>query len=178
MADFFTDQLVALKDKKVQEINSGGKRLPMLPASRPVDPQWKCQKSGECCTIPQELVMTKEEANTLVFHAPPTVTLQFRPLHDNFVAMKVGPCPLYVFHTCIVYEHRPYQCRRFACMRPDTQSEPFEEGGPLGCKNLSDRVATSRVALRQAKHIQKKAQGWAQAHGWNVEEKPNADSTS
>lgn len=111
--------------------------------------------------------MTKEEANILVFHAPPTITLQFRPGDvEGFVVMKTGPCPLFVFKTCLVYEHRPYSCRRFACMRPDPKTEPFEVGGPFGCKNLSDRIATSRAALRRARHIEKRAQRWANQHGW------------
>ena len=114
--------------------------------------------------------MTKEEAGVLVFNAPSTIKLQFRPIEGQpkFLAMKTGPCPLFVFHTCLVYENRPYACRRFACMRPDPQTEPFEEdNGPVGCKNNTDRVATSRVALRLAKHIQKKAQKWATSHGWS-----------
>jgi Fe-S-cluster containining protein len=142
--------------------------VPLLPQAknphRPVDPQWTCQRSGECCTIPKELVMTKEEAQKLVFHAPPTITLAFRPIDDaRFVAMQTGPCPLYVFQTCLVYEHRPYNCRRFACMRPDPTTERFEADG----SNLMDRTLVSRAARRLAQKIQRKAQRWASQHGWN-----------
>lgn len=140
----------------------------MLPASRPVDPQWKCQKSGECCTVPKELVMTKEEATTLVFHAPPSIKLEFRPTEqDGFVAMKTGPCPLFVFHSCLVYEHRPYNCRRFLCMRPDPKSEPLENEG---WDNHMDRVKTNRTMRRLAIRNQTQAQKWARSHGWKMEE--------
>lgn len=106
--------------------------------------------------------MTKLEAAELVHYAPPTVSLQFRPVDDTFVAMKAGPCPLYIFKTCIVYEHRPYNCRRFACMRPDVKAEPFEVSGA----NMMDRVKTSRVARRMAEKIQRHAQRWARKYGW------------
>lgn len=165
MTDFFTDQLLKLRDKTIREINSGGRRLPMLPPARPVDPKWTCQKSGECCTEPKELVMTKEEAGVLVFHAPSTIKLQFRPIdgEPGFLAMKAGPCPLFIFHTCLVYEHRPYNCRRFMCMRPDTGAEPLENEGYT---NMNDRVLTNRKMRRLAIQNQKKHQPWADAHGW------------
>lgn len=136
--------------------------LPMLPQPRPVDPKWTCQQSGDCCSIPHEVVMTKQEATTLVHHAPPTITLHFRPVDEKFVALKAGPCPLYVFKTCLAYEHRPYNCRRFACMRPDVKTEKFEADGG----NLMARVQTSRVARRLYAKIQRKAQRWAVQHGW------------
>lgn len=132
---------------------------------RPVDPKWVCQKSGECCTLPKEVVMTKEEASVLVMHAPSTITLHFRPADEGFVAMKAQPCPLYIFHTCMVYEHRPYNCRRFGCMRPDTHKEPFEADG----SNMRDRTETNRTARRMGIQMQKKALKWAKAHGWGTE---------
>lgn len=164
MPDFFTDDLLARRERKVHEINSGGKRLPMLPPPRPVNPKWECQKSGECCTIPKEVVMTKEEASTLVAHAPSTIVLQFRPGDvEGFVAMKTGPCPLYVFHTCLAYDYRPYNCRRFLCMRPDPKSEPLEEEGH---KNQMDRMMTNRDMRRLGMRNQQKSRKWADAHGW------------
>lgn len=132
----------------------------MLPASRPVDPEWKCQRAGDCCTKPAEVVMTHQEAAVLVHEAPPTITLQFRPVDERFVAMKAGPCPLFVFNGCLVYSHRPYNCRRFACMRPDPKAEKWDD------RNMEVRVKTSRVARRMAERIQRKSQGWAQRHGW------------
>lgn len=148
---------------------------PMLPLMqvRPVDPQWKCQRFGECCTIPREVVMTKQEAAVLVHHAPKEIVMHFRPIDETFVALKAGPCPLYAFQTCLVYDYRPYNCRRFACMRPDPTSEPWEAGGPLGNRNLGDRVLPqspgySRAARRLYERIQRKAMGWAHKYGWKT----------
>jgi Fe-S-cluster containining protein len=90
--------------------------------------------------------------------------MEFRDMGDGFVALKAKPCPLYVFKTCLVYEHRPYNCRRFACMRPDPKTEPFEADGG----NLMARVKTSRVARRMAQTFQRRAQRWAVKHGWKV----------
>lgn len=136
--------------------------LPMLPKPRPVDPEWKCCRSGDCCTIPKELVMTKEEAAVLTHHAPQTIALHFRPVDETFVALKTAPCPLYVFGGCLVYSVRPYNCRRYACLRPDPKTEKF------GDDTILDRVKTSRIARRMIIHIQHKAQRWADKHGWNI----------
>lgn len=144
------------------DIVRGGQRLPMLPAHRPVDPNWKCQRSGDCCTLPKEVVMTKEEAAILVHAAPKEISMQFRSAGDGFVALKAAPCPLFAFNGCLVYEVRPYTCRRFACMRPDVKAEKFEPNGD----NLFDRVRVSRVARRVAEKFQRKAQVWARKHGW------------
>ena len=134
------------------------KTLPLLP----VEEKWECKRSGDCCTKPQEIVMTTEEASILVFRSPDTVQLEFRDVGDGFVAMRAGPCPLFIFKSCIVYEYRPYNCRRFICMRPDPTTEPFDVGG----KNLMSRVEQSRVARRRAVLEQRRAQRWAQKHGW------------
>lgn len=108
--------------------------------------------------------MTKAEAAVLVHHAPPTIRMSFRPLDDpNFVALKAGPCPLYVFKTCLVYAHRPYNCRRFSCMRPDVTLEPFD--GELTRERRTD---VSRVARRLYQIIQRRAQKWALKHGWGT----------
>lgn len=143
--------------------NSTRMYLPMLPAPRPVDPEWKCQKSGDCCTLPEEVVMTQEEAATLTHAAPKEIRLFFRPVDDKFVALKAKPCPLFAFGGCLVYKDRPYNCRRFGCMRPDVKAEPFEASGA----NLMDRVKTSRAARRLAEKMQRKAKRWADQHGWS-----------
>lgn len=98
----------------------------------------------------------------LVLHAPKEIEMHFRPVDEKFVALKAKPCPLFVFQTCLVYEHRPFNCRRFGCMRPDVKAEPFEASGA----NMMDRVKTSRVARRLAETMQRKAQRWAVKHGW------------
>lgn len=132
-----------------------------------VDPQWRCQKSGECCTKLPEVVMTKEEAAFLVFVAPSTLALHFRPVGTrSHVAMKAGPCPFFAFNTCTVYEHRPYNCRRFGCMRPDLATEPFEIDG----SNLHKRVSSDKGARKLALYMQRKAQVWANTHGWSRED--------
>lgn len=136
--------------------------LPMLPTARAVDPKWQCQRSGDCCTKPMEVVMTKQEAAVLVHHAPAEIRMEFRSVGGDFVALKAAPCPLYAFKSCLVYAHRPYNCRRFACMRPDVKAEPFEADGG----NLMVRVKTSRVARRMAELIQRRAKRWADKHGW------------
>lgn len=142
--------------------------LPMLPQPRPVDANWKCQRSGDCCTLPPEVVMTREEQRHLMLHIPEGIKSQWREVDEQFVAVKAGPCPFFVFHECLVYEHRPYNCRRFACMRPDPKAERFEVNASvlLGCTNLDVRVATSRVARRLYATIQRKAQRWARKYGW------------
>lgn len=146
--------------------SSSSVRLPMLPTPRPVDPHWRCQRSGDCCTKPAEVVMTREERVAMLLIAPQTIPSEWRDVNETMVALKAAPCPFFIFHECQVYEARPYSCRRFACLRPDPKIEPFEIGGPLGCKNLSDRIATSRTALRFARKIQRKGQRWARRHGW------------
>lgn len=143
---------------------------PMLPViqPRPVEVDWKCKRSGDCCTLPQEVFMTKQEAAEVVHAAPLEIVLHFRQVDSDFVAMKAQPCPLFVFGGCLVYNSRPYNCRRFACMRPDPKTEKLEMGGGLGCKNLEARVVNSRAARRLYQRILNKAGGWAQAHGWKI----------
>ncbi len=105
--------------------------------------------------------MTTREGALLMATAP-TVPVAFRKMQDGFVALKAQPCPFYADHRCTVYEVRPYNCRRFGCMRPDVHAEPFDVEG----SNLRDRVQTSRVAWRLAKKMQRQAQPWARKMGW------------
>jgi len=68
---------------------------------------------------------------------------------------------------CLVYEVRPFNCRRFGCFRPSPELEPLElDHSKLGCKNLSDRIANSPEVLRAYRKMQRQAQEWATAHGW------------
>jgi Fe-S-cluster containining protein len=115
--------------------------LPMLPAPRPIEAEWKCKRSGDCCTKPLEVIMTKEEAAVLVHAAPPQIVMHFRPIEGSegrYVALKAQPCPLFVFNGCLVYNSRPYNCRRFGCMRPDPKTEPFEIDSPYGSLHQPD----------------------------------------
>lgn len=139
--------------------------LPVAQSTKPlpVDPHWKCHKSGECCTKPAEVVMTKLEAAAITHAAPSGIRLTFRPLDEDFVALKAGPCPLFVFGSCLVYPVRPYNCRRFNCLRPDPKSEPLD-----GDKNWRIRTEQSRIAKRLYSRLQNKAMGWAQKMGWPI----------
>lgn len=139
------------------------------PKPRPVDPKWQCQREGDCCSKPAEVVMTHEERLAILPHVPQGLVTHWRPIDDKFVALKAGPCPFYIFKECLVYPVRPYNCRRFACMRPDPKAEPWEEGGdgPNKVRNVDDRIALSRPARRLAAKIQHKAQKWALKHGWS-----------
>lgn len=132
-----------------------------------VDPQWRCQKSGECCTKLEGITLTVEEAIALKLRAPEGIKLQFRPHPDggNFLIMKAGPCPFFAFNTCTVYEHRPYNCRRFGCMRPNVEEEEFYPDG----SNMDIRVDNDKDAAKLARWMQKRAQPWAAAHGWKPE---------
>lgn len=146
-----------------------GTPIPMLPDSRPVEAHWKCHQSGECCTQPYEVVMTREERTKLLPHIPQGVKSEWREVDDRFVGLKARPCPFYIFHTCQVYEVRPYNCRRFGCLRPNPKQEPFDLAPDGTCRNLLDRVKTSRIARRLAVTLQRRAQRWARQHGWTEE---------
>ncbi len=136
----------------------------MPASSRAIDPNWSCCHSGDCCTKPPEVVMTKQEAAAIVHAAPNTVALNFRDAGGGFVALQAKPCPLHIFNRCLVYAVRPYNCRRFGCLRPDVQAEPFEMDGG----NLMARVRVSRVARRMAERMQRKAQVWGRKMGWSA----------
>lgn len=120
---------------------------------------WTCQRDGACCTQPKAVVMTHAERDELK-RAAPNVALVFDPHEDGrFVSLQAGPCPLYLDHACSVYEVRPFNCRRFGCFRHDV-SEPFIQSV------VPARLLTDRPARRQAFLMQRKAQPWALAHGW------------
>ena len=140
----------------------------MAQVERPIAAKWRCQQSGECCTQPPDLVMTTMEAAGLLQAKAADVELRFTKRPDGFVSMQAGPCPLYdaTYQVCTVYDVRPYNCRRFACMRPEPTREPWESTATGECANREDRLGQSRLARRQARQIQVKAQPWARAHGW------------
>lgn len=140
--------------------------LPELPGPRPVAEKWKCQQSGDCCTKPADVVMTREERLAILPRILDGIRTSWRDLDNGMVALKAAPCPLYLFKECTVYDVRPYNCRRFACMRPDPKTEPWEQDRHGNCVNALSRILHSRVARRLQERIQRKAQRWADAHGW------------
>lgn len=154
-----------------------------------VDADWHCQRSGDCCTLPDYVVMTVEEQaviNDFAEHNLPISRLNrinFDPWRPGFVALIAHPCPLHEFidgrSTCLVHPVRPYNCRRFACLRPDPHTEPLQltplspvlRYGLVGCANTRKRLIQSRAARRLFDTIQRRAKRWAITHGW----KENAD---
>jgi Fe-S-cluster containining protein len=115
---------------------------------------WTCQRDGACCREPDEVVMTLAERDEVERAVPSGVVLSFLPHADpRFVRLSAKPCPLYA-DGCTVYAVRPYNCRRFACLRED-YTRPYDEGP----QTRSDR--------RQLIVIQRHAQRWARSHGWD-----------
>lgn len=142
--------------------------------SRPVESNWQCKKSGECCTQTHGVVMTPEEMRAIRLYVaarPELSGIQALGVArgDGMMVMDANPCPFFLFNSCAVYAVRPYNCRRFACMRPNPATEPLEwdDTDPMGCKNLSERVLHSKDARSRYRHIQRRAQEWARQHGWN-----------
>ena len=152
----------------------------------PVEEGWECKRSGDCCRKVDYVVMTRQEMDVLLeygykhFTLKKMNTLVFRNDidHKNMVAMVARPCPLLEYvdgkPTCTVHEVRPYNCRRFGCLRPDPKSEPLVmaplsdvlQYGKVGCVNLRDRLIFSRVARRIYEKLQRKGMRWAVKHGW------------
>jgi Fe-S-cluster containining protein len=113
--------------------------------------------------------MTTMEAGQILQRTAGVVALDFRKTQEHFVALHAHPCPLYDAETkaCTVYDIRPYNCRRFACLRPHPDREPWLSDPLSGaCVNRDDRLRRSRIARRLLRVIQEKAQPWARAHGW------------
>lgn len=115
--------------------------------------------------MPLVVVMTLAERRVLEAHAEQAL----RPLawryhpQTGFTVLNAAPCPFVTDdNRCGVYDVRPYNCRRFACMRPDPSAEPF--GGAAMDARL--RAAETAPAVDQ---VQAEAQPWALAHGWKAE---------
>lgn len=131
---------------------------------------WRCQREGDCCLV-RQLVVTRDEVAAMQAADPQPLNVE--PHERGFlrIVMPAGRC-VYLKReldgqaTCGIYEARPFQCRRFMCLRPDPKTEPWEGSGPLGCRNLSDRLAESRYAMTFYESNQRRAGKWALAHGW------------
>lgn len=104
----------------------------------------------------------------------PDLAERFTLAPNGLVALTAAPCPLLDFDetgrsVCTVHDVRPYNCRRFFCGRPDPAREPFEPTPDgFGCENVAARVRESRPFRRALALVQRKAQRWALAHGWEA----------
>lgn len=153
----------------------------------PVDEHWECKRSGDCCRTVDFVVMTVQEQQAIYGWAEKNLTMKqlsgvtWAPGSQvGFVALEAAPCPFMETHqgvpTCVVHPVRPYNCRRFGCMRPDPKTEPlvmaplskFMQYGNIGCTNLADRLRQSRVVRRLYSLMQRKGQRWADRHGWGL----------
>lgn len=119
---------------------------------------WHCRRCGECCTRVSLVTMTVEEAEVLV-EQDRMIHLEPGP-EPGFVRMRARPCPFYRPSVgCLVYQERPYNCRRYLCGRTSS-AEPFED------MPIPWTVLESRDLRRQYAREQRRAQRWADGHGW------------
>lgn len=164
------------------------KRDALNRVSRPVEVPWTCKKSGDCCRTPSHLTVTAQERTIMEgLESAATRRLEFilhpeeQQRHDAIVArgeidtasprfymLVTHPCPFLTDQSlCAIHTLRPFNCRRFSCGRIDTTTEAYEQGGPMGCYNVSDRIATSlrfqEWYAAQERHAQR---DWARTHGW------------
>jgi len=128
---------------------------------------WQCDQRGDCCREPDEVLMTHAE-RTAILDTQPQAVLTWRddPVDVRFVRLRARPCPLIdTDGRCTVYAVRPYNCRRFVCLRnPD---EPWISGANGSCVNLDRRLASSYQAVAFYRTNQRVAQReWGDAHGW------------
>lgn len=162
-----------------------GKRDKLGQMARPIQLPWTCHQTGDCCRTRTPLTVSavekrimEEQGNlatrTPIFTLHPSEEAQREALRAQgeiimpevtFYQLERGPCPFLAGTACIIYNTRPYNCRRFICGRVDPTQESFEEG-PDGCFNLSDRTATSARFEEFAAATQRRAQKWALENGW------------
>lgn len=135
---------------------------------------WTCARTGDCCQR-GPVLRTAERDALLAAHPALAIPDDFTPvpgLPGGFLRWHRDPCPALVESAgggtrCAVYPTRPFNCRRFMCLRPNPKDEPLEIGGPMGCWNASTRVQVSRAARRFYAHNQRRAQRWALSYGWS-----------
>ncbi len=132
--------------------------------------RWTCHQTGDCCRQAGAVVMTLAESAALR-EAAPDRDLRFDAFGDGrrVVLMPVAgtrQCPLLgADGRCSVYAARPYNCRRFACLRT-SPDEPLTIGGPMGSLNTEATVRGSVQAARWYARNQRAAQWWGRRHGW------------
>ena len=88
-------------------------------------------------------------------------------MDDGWRLLKGTPCPMLDENKrCRVYDVRPYNCRRFQCLRVAGEDYIPSDDAHLGCANLYVRLTQSRSARNQYRRNQRHHQPWALAHGW------------
>lgn len=144
--------------------------------ARPIVVPWSCARTGDCCRVPGQILVSNVERGVLESlsdrASKPLIFTTSKT--DGFVHLDLGPCPfLGDDNLCQVYESRPYNCRRMMCGRVDVAKESYEQGGPMGCHNLSDRVETSlRFQEFYEANERRHAKDWAVDHGWGRRQSP------
>ena len=156
--------------------------------SRPVRVPWVCHRTGDCCRENTGVAVSANERGLLEHKLVVATRVPVFTVHPDdqavidrayaqgvpapspkFYILEKGPCPyLAGDNTCLVYDIRPYNCRRFACGRTDPTQESLESGGSMGCYNLSDRLETSLRFMEWYRAFQRRAQDWARLHGWKA----------
>lgn len=129
--------------------------------------------------MPLTVVMTQKERALLdakhLMARRPLVWQRFESDPDRFVQLEARPCPfLSDQNTCLVYDSRPYNCRRFMCGRVDPVQESFEQDPATGqCLNFVDRIGTSLRFREHYASVQRRhGREWAEGHGWRDKPKP------
>ncbi len=107
--------------------------------------------------------MTYAERRELEAHAEKAARrLQWRyNERSNMTDLVAAPCPfLDAENRCAVHDVRPYNCRRWGCLRSDVKAQKFVD---------EDTAAILRRmpgGLPTLQRMQTDAQPWALAHGW------------
>ncbi len=128
---------------------------------------WRCQGSGDCCRGVKRVSMTFAERRELEAQAAKaTRRLQWRyNERPNMTDLVAAPCPfLDAENRCAVHDVRPYNCRRWGCLRSDVKAQPFVD---------EDTAAILRrmpEALPVLQRMQSEGQAWALAHNWRKDQ--------
>lgn len=172
----------------MSQVPDRGRRDGLQKMARPIAIPWTCHQTGDCCRSIGGLTVTAKERDILEARsASARVPLEFLPHPDDAARITAAkaegrmdwtPPAFYILQTkpdcpfisdtnqCLVYDARPFNCRRFLCGRVDVSRESLEQGGPMGCYNLSDRIDTSLRFMEFYKSHERHAMQWARQHGW------------
>lgn len=123
---------------------------------------WACARTGDCCRVIREVVMTHAERVEVERAAPSGVSLTFAAHPDaRFTRLQTPQgCPLLDGNDCAIYASRPTNCRRWGCFRDDLSEPVSNVPVPL-------RVLASRENRRQFALMERKAMQWGMKHGWS-----------